>query len=218
MELPNLTKKEESEICLSCGECCKKYSITILPKEAKEIADFLDISLKEFLEEKCEIYVKIFPKSIPGPLTVPSAFFPKKVGELLYNHFDYIPAGFFVVPQIALKRVDNSNCQFLNEDNTCKIYEARPTPCKLFPFMVTNSYEEKYDFCELQKRTNKDYKKESKKYQEEINKYFEDVENNNFEKVWEFLPTKTKLFLSDTYLGIIKKDDLLKMLSKRITG
>lgn len=216
MKFSNLTKKQESEICLSCGECCKRYSISILPREVPSLAKTLKISKKKFLENHCELFVKVFPKTIPGILTCPTAFFPKKIGDLLYNEFNYVPAGFFVVPQITLKRKENGHCQFLNNDNTCAIYKVRPSPCKLFPFLVAPGYEENYPFCELFQKTYKDYSKQSRKFQKEITQYFQEVDIKGFEKVWKFLPNNGKFFLNDSLLGEINKKQLIKILSKRI--
>lgn len=215
MQLAHLTKKEESDICLSCGECCKRYSITILPGEVAKIAKKLKISKKKFLEEKCELFVKVFPKTIPGILTSPTAFFPKKIGDLLYNEFSYVPAGFFIVPQITIKRKENAHCQFLNKDNTCRIYNERPSPCKLFPFMVMPGYEENYPFCELFKKTTKDYSKQSIKFQKEITSYFREVDEKGFDKVWKNLPKKGKFFLNDSLIGEITDKQILKMLKKK---
>lgn len=216
MKLNILTKSQETKICLSCGECCKRYNITLLPREVLVLAKKLKISKKNFLENNCELFVKVFPKTIPGILTCPTTFFPKKIGDLLYNEFNYVPAGFFIVPQITLKRKENGCCEFLNDDNSCQVYKERPTPCKLFPFLVAPGYEENYPFCELFHKTYKNYSKESRKFQKEISSYFKDVDEKGFEKVWKYLPKKGKFFLNDSLLGEITDKQILKMLSKRI--
>ncbi len=218
MELNRLTTKQESKICLSCGECCKRYNITILPSEASVIAKKLKISKKKFLEEHCELFVKVFPKTTPGVLTCPTAFFPKEIGDLLYNEFNYVPAGFFVVPQISLKRKENGHCRFLNSDNTCQVYDSRPTPCRLFPFMVLPGYEENYPFCELFHKTTKNYSKQSKKFQFELTSYFKKVDEKNMLGVWKNLPKKGKFFLNELFLGEISAKQIEKILSKRIRG
>jgi Fe-S-cluster containining protein len=216
MQLNKLTQKQESDICLACGECCKRYSITLLPDELTKISKKLKISKKKFLEENCELFVKVFPKSTSGVLTCPTAFFPKKVSDLLYNDFNYLPEGFFVVPQIALKRKENGGCLFLDSKNSCKIYTARPSPCKLFPFLVVEGYNENYPFCELYKKTYKDYSKISKAFQKKITTYFKTVDKKGMKKVWGTLPQNGKFFLNELFLGNISSKNLEIILSKKI--
>ena len=209
-----LTSKQESDICLSCGECCKRYSITILPEEATIIAKKLKISRKKFLEEHCELFVKIYPKSTPGILTYLTAFFPKRTGEVLSNYLTYLPPSFFVVPQIALKRKEGI-CRYLNKNNTCKIYKERPAPCRLFPFLVVEGYAENYPFCELFKKTNKNYSAKSREYSKKIKKYFEEVDRKGFVSVWKYPPTKGKLFLNELLIAGLTLKQLKKMMASK---
>ncbi|MDD4250950.1 MAG: YkgJ family cysteine cluster protein [Candidatus ainarchaeum sp.] len=210
-----LSPKEESVICLNCGECCKKYSITILPKESKKISKFLKISNKKFLQEKCELFVKIYPKSTPGLLTCTTCFFPKKIGLMIDSILSYPPHGFFVVPQIILKRIDG-NCEFLLQGNKCKIYSKRPFPCKVFPFMVVPGYEEQYPFCELFKKSGKDNVKKSRLFSKKITEYFKTVDKIGFEKTWKYFPNNGKLFLSDELIGEISFKQLKTMLNHKV--
>lgn len=207
-----LTSKQESDICLSCGECCRRYSITIFPEEVKAIAKSLNISQKKFLEKHCELFVKVYPKSIPGMLTYNTAFFPKKVGKLLEQEFNYVPNSFFVLPQISLKRAEGV-CRYLNKDNSCIIYNDRPFPCRLFPFMVVPGYEENYPFCELFKKSTMDYSKQSRKYSKKMKDYFKLIDEKGFFKTWRAFPPRGKLFLSDLLIGEITIKQLNKMLS-----
>ncbi len=210
-----LSFKEESMICLSCGECCKRYSITILPEEIPKIAKLLKISKKKFLQEYCELFVKIYPKSVPGLLTFATTFFPKKIGELISTILSYPPTGFLIVPQIALKRVSGV-CVFLQKNNSCKIYSKRPSPCKLFPFMVVPGYEEQYPFCELFRKQSHYDLKHSKIFSKKISNYFKIVDKKGFEKVWFNPPEKGKLFLNELLLGKINLNQLNKMFSHKI--
>jgi len=209
-----LTSKQESDICLSCGECCKRYSITLLPNEATIIAKKLKISKKRFLEEHCELFVKIYPKSTPGILTYQTAFFPKRTGEILSNYLNYLPPSFFVVPQIALKR-NEGICRYLNKNNTCKIYKERPFPCKLFPFMVVPGYEENYPFCELFRKTRKNYSAKSREYTKKIKTYFGEVDKKGFEQVWKNPPLKGKLFLNELLVAGLTLKQLNKMMASK---
>ncbi|MFA5763537.1 MAG: YkgJ family cysteine cluster protein [archaeon] len=208
-----LTKKQESDMCLSCGECCKRYSITLLPEDVEKIAKKLKISKRVFLETHCELFVKIYPKSTPGILTFPTAFFPKRIGEILSSDLSYLPPSFFILPQIALKRV-NGICRYLNKDNTCKIYKDRPDPCRLFPFMVVPGYEEQYPFCELFRKGYKDSTKESTIFAKKMQKYFKKIDKDGFANVWKNYPKAGKLFLSDMLTGGISINQLTKMTQK----
>jgi Fe-S-cluster containining protein len=209
--MPKLTQKQESDSCLACGECCKRYSITILPEEAQLIAKKLRISKKKFLETHCELFVKVYPKTTPGILTFPTTFFPKKIGEMLLSDLNIVPAGFFVLPQIALKRKEGI-CRYLNKNNTCQIYNERPFPCELFPFMVVPGYEEQYPFCELFKKSNKTLPRKSKQFSKKIKVYFKQIDEKGFVKVWRNVPKKGKFFLNELLLGEITSLQLEKMM------
>ena len=206
----NLTPKQESDICLSCGECCKRYSITVLPNEVAKISKKLKITQKEFLEKHCELFVKVYPKSTKGILTYPTVFFPKEIGDLLEQELRIVPTSFFVLPQITLKR-KSGLCRYIDKENKCGIYKERPSPCKLFPFMVVLGYEEQYPFCELFRKTSKDNSKLSRKFSKEIKSYFKEVDKNGFGKVWKKHPLKGKFFLNELLLGEITFSQLTNM-------
>ena len=212
--MTKLSQKQESDICLACGECCKRYSITVLPEEAKIIAKKLKISQKKFLEENCELFVKIYPKSTPGILTYSTAFFPKRIGESLSYNLTYLPPSFFVLPQIVLRR-EAGICRYLNKDNTCKIYKERPMPCHLFPFMVVPGYEENYPFCELFRKTHKNYKIKSRSYEKKMKEYFKNVDEKGFSVFWKNPPKRGKLFLNDLLISGITIKQLEKIMSAK---
>jgi Fe-S-cluster containining protein len=224
-----LTKKEESELCLACGECCKRYWITVLPEEATKIARVLNKPKKDFLENDCILQVKLFPKSTPGVLTFPSTFFPKRIFELLKKNGAGNQQSFFVVPQVVLKREEKTvfnfiekrtktekrnACLFLSPENMCAIYEARPEPCKLFPFIAMPGLREQYPFCALFQQTNKNLSVESKIYYQKIQTYFRKIDNFGFDFVWRSPPKKGVLFLNETQIGEIALDELKLMMPK----
>jgi len=209
-----LTKREESDICLSCGECCKRYYITLLKSEIGPIAKELAISQKKFLADYCELHVKLFPKSTKGILTFPTIFFPKRIGDLIKKNLKYSPEGFFVLPQIVLKRKDGI-CPFLPENLACEIYKSRPEPCKLFPFIAVPGYRENYPFCPLFRKTCKDYSKKSRAYFKKVKKYFNEIEEKDFKKFWRNPPKNGKIFLNETLLGKINLSELEQMMINR---
>jgi Fe-S-cluster containining protein len=208
-----LSSNGESEICLSCGECCKRYYITLLKDDGgQRISKKLKLSKKNFLEKYCELHVKIFPKTTKGILTFPTVFFPQAIGEKIKNVLGYSPESFFVLPQIVLKRNEGS-CTFLRNDNSCVVYSARPEPCKLFPFIVLPGYRESYPFCELFQKTNKDYSKKSSSYYKKVKKYFKEIDRKGFTSYWKTPPLSGKIFLNETLIGEINLKELELMLS-----
>jgi len=212
--MTKLTKKEESEICLSCGECCKRYYITLLKSEVKTIAKDLKISQKKFMEDYCELQVKLFPKSTKGILTFPTIFFPKRIGELIKKDLRYPSGSFFVLPQIVLKR-KLGVCPFLLKNNACEIYSSRPEPCILFPFIAVPGYRENYPFCPLFKKEWKDYSKKSRSYFKKVKDYFDEIEKKGFTKFWKSPPSKGKLFLNETLIGKISLKEIEQMMVNR---
>jgi Fe-S-cluster containining protein len=229
-KLPKLSKKAESDLCLACGECCKRYWITVLPEEATRIAALQKKTKREFLEEDCVLHVKLYPKSTPGVLTFPTTFFPKRIYELLKQNMGLVPESFFVVPQVVLMREEKNvfnftqgrtkneeriACTFLSAENLCAIYESRPGPCKLFPFIVMPGYKEAYPFCELFAQTEKDLGVESRIYYTKIQSYFKRIDTSSFKFIWRTPPKKGILFLQDKQIGEITLDELYKMIPNR---
>lgn len=217
MNFGKLSAKKESEICLSCGECCKRYWITVLPEESKKISKTLKKKEKDFLGKDCFLLIKLYPKSVKGVLTFPTTFFPKRIVEEIKNEMIDVPQSFFIVPQVVLKRegTEKKACAFLSEDNKCKIYSSRPQPCKLFPFIAVEGLRESYPFCELFKVTYRDLSKESRNYFKKVKKYFDSVDKKGFSKIWKNPPKKGYLYLNETKLCEIEVDELEKMISAK---
>ncbi len=196
---------KEQDICLSCGECCKRYWITVLPDEAKRIAKKLKISEKKFLEEECTLLVKAYPKSTFGLLTYPVAFLPARVHNLLKKISN--SQAYFIIPQVVLRRQENI-CTFLDDENKCVAYSVRPEPCKLFPFIVVEGYREAYPFCELFKKTHKKNPGPSRSYSKKLKKYFSLVSKKGFQKVWKNPPKKGLLYHSEQKIGEITLQEI----------
>ncbi len=224
-----LSKKEESALCLECGECCKKYWITVLPSDAVKISKLLGKTKSKFLDEDCVLDVKIYPKSTPGVLTFQSAMFPKRIIDLLKKELNPIPESFFVVPQVVLKREEKNTfsffnnktkiekrnaCVYIDADNSCGIYSARPEPCRQFPFIAMPGFRENYPFCKLFSKTYKDLSIESRIYFKKIQGYFKDVDDKGFNRIWLSPPKRGNFSLGDRELGQLSLNELLEMMSK----
>ena len=225
-KVPKLSRKQESDICLSCGECCKRYWITVLPQEAKKIALLQNKPLKEFLENDCVLNVKFFVKSTPGVLTYPSAFLPKSIFNILKKEMGVVPESFFIVPQVVLKREEKTvfnfiekktkneirrACIYLMAENACEIYPARPGPCKLFPFIAMPDFREQYPFCGLYQSTSKDLSIESKIYYKLVQDYFKSIDDTGFTQVWRNPPKTGFIFLGEKQIGEISLRELTQM-------
>jgi Fe-S-cluster containining protein len=229
-EMEKLSKQDESDICLSCGECCKRYYITLLPGEAPKIAKLLGKTKSDFLENDCVLNVKLFPKTTPGVLTFPSTFFPKRIIDLIKKESPQIAQSYFIVPQIVLKREEKKTfkfknnksiiekrnaCSFIKADNTCDIYEARPAPCRLFPFIAMPDLREQYPFCELFQKTYKNYAIESKIYYSKVQDYFKEVDSKGFSHFWRTPPKSGVLFFQEKEIGTISLEELDLMTPKK---
>ena len=225
-----LSRKQESSLCLDCGECCKRYWITVLPEEAKKISRLQKIQVKEFLQNSCTLNVKLFVKTTPGGLTYPATFFPKRIYEILKKELGNVPQSFFVVPQVTLIREEKnvfkftknksfkekrSTCVFLLADNKSEIYDLRPEPCKLFPFIAMPDFREQYPFCALYKETSKDFSIESRIYFKKIQQYFKNIDDNGFVGVWRSPPEKGLLFLGEKQIGEISLNELVQMMPQK---
>jgi Fe-S-cluster containining protein len=225
-----LSKKEESDLCLECGECCKRYYITLLPNEAVKIAKELKITKKKFLEEYCELNVKIYPKTTQGVLTFPSVFFPQNIITQIKKKNFSIADSFFIVPQVVLKREEavtqtffnnqakrekRNACIFIDAKNMCKIYSSRPAPCKLFPFIAMPDLREQYPFCKLYQNTSKNLSIESKNYYSQVQDYFKEVDKKTLFGLWHTPPREGTLFFSDSLVGRITIEELTEMMPKK---
>lgn len=101
--------------CTSCGKCCRTVGdVYLSPKETTEAADLLKISTYEFIKTYCSHTLRM-PKD-PKNTWVKLKDKTSEKGE--ENAAGSSPA-----------------CVFLDsETNFCKIYEARPTQCRTYPF------------------------------------------------------------------------------------
>ncbi|MDD5163133.1 MAG: YkgJ family cysteine cluster protein [Candidatus ainarchaeum sp.] len=199
---------------MACSECCRRYWITVLPKELEKQARLLRISEKNFIEKNCVLHLNLFPVEGPGgPLVVSSVFLPKKIASKLKKHFEPLPSHFIVLPSIAFKRGKNGACIFLSK-NLCKIYRARPRQCELFPFISIEKIDLalEYSFCMALKHKPKIPRVLLEKAQLlNVTKYFEAVEKNGFENIWGFLPKKGVACLENNFLCAISKKDFLEL-------
>lgn len=97
--------------CTACGKCCKtKGQVYMTPEEHAKAADLLSMSKQEFVQQYAS---HTLVDETNGDLWV----------RLLDQSITSTPT-----------TSDHHGCIFLNEDNTCQIYEARPIQCSTYPF------------------------------------------------------------------------------------
>ena len=206
--------KSIKSICSECQECCKKYGITLLPKEAEKIAKKLNLSEKKFIQKHCDLMLQFFPsKNQKNYFIINKKEIPEKIRKKLKekNSSNY----FFVLPNISLKK--NSKCIFL-EKGLCKIHSVKPEQCQLFPFISLKketSFWKKYPFCELMKqeiKPEKNFMEKSGKHYEKVKEYYEKIKKAGFQSVWKNLPEKGNVFFEDEKLSKITKNEFLKLI------
>ena len=204
-----------------CMACCKRYWITVLPREAKKTAVFLNEPLESFLQNHCRFQLQLFPspKKVENPLLVPFQQIPKefqeKIAAQLGKPFPY----FLVLPTVVFNRKTNGSCEFLNEQNgLCGIYPVRPGPCQLFPFIPSNHLplHELYPFCEFvqDKKPVGLYERNGKTQFKKTEAYFKKVEKKGFENVWKTIPANGIVRLESRVIGKISKNSLASFLAQ----
>lgn len=177
--------------CARCAECCKRYWITILPEEARAIAELLGISVKKFLENHCMLFLQAFPASpdFSNPLVKGISKCPSGLRKKLEKKTsaDY----FLCLPGIALKR-DGLECSMLSKGFECKIHSRRPGQCRLFPLISMNSnadLKKAYSFCKGLEGFEKPLSAESKRHYRKVKAYFEKLKLKKFKALWPAIPS-----------------------------
>lgn len=203
---------------LGCMECCKRYWISVFPKEEKKAAFLLEKTEKDFLEKHCLLQAQLYPapQKSKNRLIIPLTRIPKKFHSKIKKETGFLPEFFLVLPTIVFKR-NKKSCEFLNQKNgLCKIYSVRPEQCRLFPFIsfTERPLKKQYPFCAFLQKKNpkKDFSASLKKQLKKTKEYFELVEKNGFRKTWAFFPKKGFLRLDTFFLGNISKKDFFILL------
>ncbi len=178
--------------CKNCGHCCKKYWITLLPEEAEAQAQFKGLSLSEYLERFCTVFLQLFPfDASPNPLAISKQELHPLVKEAVLRYTD--AQHFLLLPSVALKREEGVCVHYDGADKKCSIHAARPKQCELFPLIGRNENAklvELYSFCKGLKA--KEYSPDvenSKKQLSDVQHYFDQVKEKGFRGVWKALPS-----------------------------
>ena len=200
----------------NCTTCCEKYRITVLPEEAEAEADFLGISLENFLEKYCVLCIQLFPFQVmSSKLFLLKKFLPKKIAKKL----ETLAGGFcfLAMPGIAFRRPKNC-CIFL-KNGLCGIYGSRPKQCELFPFISLSGekdFAKKYPFCKALSSAEFDesFLQESSKHYLKVSMHFNEIEKNGFESFWKSFPKKGIVLFKENFLANISKKEFFGILKK----
>ena len=104
----------EKDICSKCGKCCKLIQSLKTHEELNELAKGGDKAATNFLKlfipyESLEDVIRIDPVAVDNILETNK----HKYGSKTKTYFYY--------------------CRYLNDDNTCKVYNIRPKLCRDYP-------------------------------------------------------------------------------------
>ncbi len=200
--------------CQRCGECCKKYFIVSLPHEVEKQAKLLGMQRKEFIVEKMQLFLQVFPSGFrEEKLLVSSSFLPKKIAEKIGEKALCLPDLLVVVPALVFRRDEEGYCvNYGRQNSACTVYSERPCECRLFPFISekkTGDYSKLYPFCHgLKERdSEKSYVDLSFIHFGQVNKYLETVRKEGFSSVWKQWPSQGVLLYEDNLVGQITEEE-----------
>ena len=108
--------------CTGCGKCCKTRGTVLLsPEELVKAAKLLRISIQEFKQ----LYVAQEQEMDDAVSTTIPELTP--IGWVQLRDKEEEATG-------LSSGYGSGGCIFLDEENKCKIYEARPMQCSTYPF------------------------------------------------------------------------------------
>jgi len=195
------------ECSVDCeAECCKCWWISLIPEELDRAALYLKIPRKNFVESRCVLFAEItpLPEKAEG-IVVFNGLVPKKITDLMEQELGESPDFFLTVPFIAFDR-NGENCTFLNDDNLCDIYEARPGQCRFFPdISLEKTPGELYDYCELTEGLKGGL---NEAHFKKIKDYFSEVEGRGFSAVWAHLPRKAIVKIGSREFEVSRREFL----------
>jgi Fe-S-cluster containining protein len=97
--------------CTQCGQCCTglRHPIPLLIRDVERLASHLGLSPQTFVDRHC---THIVDRVRDGRTTTE-------------------------IPTMALTVPASGRCTFLAADGTCGVHEAKPTLCRLSPFVAS---------------------------------------------------------------------------------
>ncbi|MDZ4256840.1 MAG: YkgJ family cysteine cluster protein, partial [archaeon] len=214
-----ITKKpsERISVCQTCGECCKRYPISILPHERSAQARFMGVSEEEFTRTHTRLLVQLVPfPSSDHPLAIATAMLPKTLVQILESNGLDSPY-VMILPMVGLRKEEY--CIFFDADTFgCTTHPVKPAQCRLFPFTSlkeNEDYATLYDFCGLATISSPtqhtfDHQRAQK---ERMHAYFDAVAKEGLGGVWGTLPLKGNILFRGKEVSTIRMDELNEWLS-----
>ena len=95
--------------CTGCGNCCRDPLLPVTDSDLRRIVDHTNLAARDLVR-----WIDRHGIDLPGE---PESFVTLRSGR-----------------RVMVLRHEHGHCQFLADDNRCKIYEARPLGCRIFPF------------------------------------------------------------------------------------
>ncbi len=202
--------------CAKCGECCKRYAISVLPNELAREAAFFKLSEKEFTSIYTRLLVQIMPFSASNhPLALHSSMIPKKLWKKLQaegleqNHV-------MILPMLGFRKKEY--CVFFNPETFgCTMHAVKPAQCSLFPFTSlkdNEDYSQAHDFCEMSKITSPTKYTTAQQTAQRLNmkKYFDLVAKKGLLSVWKNLPNEGDIIFNGKKIAEISLNELNQLL------
>ncbi len=187
-----LLLQEKATACQKCGECCRRYYISVLPEEAVREAKFFKLKLEQFIGIYCQLFLQVMPlQSGDHPLALHTSAIPKKLWTAMQKsgiNSNYV----MLLPMLGFKKKEF--CVFFDPKlYLCTMHTVKPAQCSLFPFMAGEKkvdFAKAYDFCELASIASptKYTHAQADMQKAKMAHYFDAVAKNGMEKVWKFLP------------------------------
>jgi Fe-S-cluster containining protein len=215
--MDTLSPAQVFDVCKTCGECCKRYAISVLPHELKREAAFFKLSEKEFTAIYTRLLVQMVPfSSGEHPLSIHTSMIPKNVwSKLQASGFssDYA----MVLPMIGFKKKEY--CVFFDTKTfACTMHDVKPQQCTLFPFTSVEKnidYSKAYDFCGLSKveRPTKEIFSAQDAQRVQMKKYFDAVAKNGLSSVWKNIPNAGDVIYNGKIISNITLNELNKWLA-----
>lgn len=184
--------QEKATACQRCGECCRRYYISVLPDELEREANFFKLKQERFIEIYCQLFLQVLPlQHGDHPLALHTSAIPKSLWNVLHKqgiHSNYV----MLLPMLGFKKKEF--CVFFDPKlYLCTMHTVKPAQCTLFPFMAGEKnvdFAKTYDFCELASiATPTKYTHiQADAQKNKMAQYFDAVATHGMEKVWKHLP------------------------------
>lgn len=213
--LPMLLQ-EKATACQKCGECCRKYFISVLPDELAREAKFFKLSQEKFIQIYCQLFLQVMPlQQGDHPLAIHTSAVPKKIWEVLQKngiHSNYV----MLLPMLGFKKKEF--CVFFDPKlYLCTMHTVKPAQCSIFPFMAGEKnvdFSKAYDFCELASIASPtNYTHAQADLQKvKMARYFNSVAKEGMEKVWSALPKEGIILYQGKSISPITRTEMIELL------